>query len=533
MSDPKMKRRDFIKTAGIGAGVLASPALLTSCFKGQKRPNILFIMSDDHAFQAISAYGSNLIQTPNIDRIAAEGARFNNSFVTNSICAPSRAVLLTGKYSHVNGLIDNRVEFDGSQQTFPKLLQKAGYETAIIGKWHLKSDPTGFDYWNVLPGQGQYYNPDMIEMGERKRIEGHSTDIITDVCLDWLKNRSSKKPFCTMLHFKAPHRNWMPKLKHLKKYEDEDLPIPETFFDDYNTRSAAAKEQEMEIAEDTFPNFDLKLTYEDEPETDAEKRDAAFWKTAYSRMTEEQKKEWNEIYEPRNDAFRQKNLTGKELAKWKYQRYIKDYLRTIAGVDENVGRVLDYLDKSGLAENTVVVYTSDQGFYLGEHGWFDKRFMYEESLRMPLLVRYPKEIMPHLNDTDMVLNLDFAPTILDFAGVNIPKDMQGRSMRRVLQHNTPEDWRESIYYHYYEYPAWHMVKRHYGIRNKRYKLIHFYYDIDAWELYDLKNDPHELNNVYDHPDYQDVVKKLQVQLDQLQKHYGDTDYLKYLPEEEK
>jgi arylsulfatase A-like enzyme len=480
----KQTRREFLKDAGfvaISGGLLSrlSGCVTTSQIKSERKPpNIIFIMTDDHASHALSCYGSKINKTPNLDRIAKEGMRFTNCFCTNSICAPSRAVILTGKYSHLNGVIDNAVEFDGSQQTFPKLLQKAGYETAIIGKWHLKTDPTGFDYWNILSGQGIYHNPALIEMGQRKKHTGYVTDIITDLCLKWLKERSSDKPFCLMYHHKAPHREWEPDDKHAKMYEDIDIPLPETFNDDYKTRCAAARQQEMTI-EYHLNEKDLKMK---PPE----------------------------------------GLAGQELKKWKYQRYIKDYLRCVASVDDNVGRLLDYLDSSGLAENTIVFYTSDQGFYLGDHGWFDKRFMYEESLRMPLLVRYPKEIKAGSINNDIVLNLDFAPTFLDLAGVAVPGDMQGHSLRPILHRNTPKNWRDSMYYHYYEYPAVHSVKRHYGVRTKRYKLIHFYYDIDAWELYDLEKDPNELNNLYDDPAYSDIVKQLKTELERLRKEFKDT-----------
>jgi arylsulfatase A-like enzyme len=481
----KQTRRDFLKGLGsitVSGGILSTlpnyVALSQTQESEKNRPNIIFIMTDDHAAHAISCYGSKINKTPNLDRLAREGMRFNNCFCTNAICAPSRAVILTGKYSHLNGVIDNAVKFDGSQQTFPKLLQKAGYRTAIIGKWHLQSDPTGFDYWNILPGQGVYYNPVMIEMGQRKKHTGYVTDIITDLCLNWLKEHQAGKPFCLMYHHKAPHREWEPDDKHAKLYEDTDIPIPETFNDDYKTRCAAAQQQEMTI-ERHLNEKDLKMA---PPE----------------------------------------GLTGQELKKWKYQRYIKDYLRCVAAVDDNVGRLLDYLDTSGLAENTIVVYTSDQGFYLGDHGWFDKRFMYEHSLRMPLLVRYPKEIKAGSINNDIVLNLDFAPTFLDFAGVVVPSDMQGHPLRPLVQGNTPQNWRTSMYYHYYEYPAVHSVKRHYGIRTKRYKLIHFYHDIDAWELYDLEKDPNELNNVYDNPAYADIVKQLKTELQQLRNQYKDT-----------
>ena len=531
MNNSKLTRRSFLKTAGLGALALAGSSSLLSCARPRKRPNILFIMSDDHAFQAISCYGSKINVTPNIDRLANEGVKFEKSFVTNSICAPSRAVLLTGKYSHLNGVIDNREKFDGSQQTFPKLLQKANYQTAMFGKWHLKTHPTGFDYWNILPGQGHYYNPDMIEMGEKKRRQGYVTDIITDDCLNWLKNRDVDKPFCALLHHKAPHRNWLPDSKYFSMYSEDDVPIPDTFYDDYETRTDAAKDQEMEVVEHMRMAWDSKYTPPKgkSPKTEKGKKDLNSYNRLLERLNPEQRKKYDEFYSKQNRWFEKANLKGKEYAEWRYQRYIKDYLRCIASVDDNIGRVLDYLDKSGQADNTVVVYTSDQGFYLGEHGWFDKRFMYEESLRMPLIVRYPKEIKQGVNDTDLVMNLDFAPTFLDYAGVSVPEDMQGQSMRQVLQGNSPKDWRQSIYYHYFEYPAVHMVKRHYGVRTHQYKLIHFYYDINAWELYDLKKDPQELNNVYDNPEYVDVVKELKTELDRLQKKYKDTDYQKFLP----
>jgi arylsulfatase A-like enzyme len=491
------------------AGSVSTLSFLSSCSSmgemadaESSQPNIIFIMTDDHASHALSCYGSKINETPNLDRLANEGMLFNNSFCTNSICAPCRAVILTGKYSHINGVTDNRQKFDGSQQTFPKLLQMAGYETAIIGKWHLKTDPTGFDYWNVLPGQGTYYNPVMREMGERKKYTGYTTDIITDHALEWLKGRTGKKPFCLMYHHKAPHREWEPGPKYLTMYEDVDIPEPENLFDDYSNRGRAAKEQDMSI-EKTMNDRDLKFV-------------------APRNLTAEQGKLWNEAYEPKNEAFRKANLKGRDLVRWKYQRYIKDYLRCIASVDENIGRVLDYLDESGLAENTVVVYTSDQGFYLGDHGWFDKRFMYEESLRMPLLVRYPKEIKAGSASDAIVLNLDFAPTFLDFAGVPIPDDMQGRSLRKILQGGKSQDWRVSMYYHYYEYPAVHSVKRHYGVRTNRYKLIHFYHDIDEWELYDLEEDPKEMKNVYSDPAYTKIVNILKIELKYLRKKYQDS-----------
>ncbi|MBN1348219.1 sulfatase [candidate division KSB1 bacterium] len=525
MNVNQTNRREFMKTVGMGAAALAVSKGFLSCGGKGRAPNIVFIMTDDHAAHALSCYGSRINRTPNLDRIADEGMRFDNCFCTNAICAPSRAVILTGKYSHLNGVIDNRKRFDSSQQAFPKLLQSAGYQTAMIGKWHLKTDPTGFDYWNILPGQGQYYNPDLIEMGERKRHTGYVTDIITDIALDWLKQRNTAKPFCLMYQHKAPHRNWMPGPEHLTLYDDVDIPEPDNLFDDYATRSRAAFEQEMTIDRHLYPVWDLKLAgvAEDEPNL------MKAWQAAFDRMTDEQKKAWNAAYDPKNKKFRDAKLEGKDLVRWKYQRYIKDYLRCVASVDDNVGRLLDYLDVAGLAENTIVVYTSDQGFFLGDHGWFDKRFMYEESLRMPLLLRYPARIKPASANDALISNIDFAPTFLSLCGQQIPADMQGESLQPLLAGNIPGDWRDSIYFHYYEYPAWHMVKKHYGIRTKRYKLMHFYDDIDAWELYDLKTDPGEMKNVYADPEYADIVQMLMTDLKQLQQKYGDTEAMQSMP----
>jgi arylsulfatase A-like enzyme len=529
------KRRDFIRWAGAaGAAALTSGLGCRVPAPGRRpagRPNILFIMCDDHAYQAISAYDGRLNRTPHIDRLAREGVRFVSSFCTNSICAPSRAVLLTGKYSHLNGIIDNSAAFDGRQTTFPKLLQKAGYRTALFGKWHLKSDPTGFDHWSILPDQGDYYNPDMITAAGQVRRTGYVTDLITDDALAWLKTRERDKPFALLLHHKAPHRNWMPDAAHLGLYEGEKKPLPDTFYDDYATRSEAARTQEMRVADDMMMGHDLKVAPVGRPEDDTpeEAKIRKEWQGIMARLTPEERRRFEEAYRRDNEAFRKDDPKGRELAEWKYQRYIRDYLRCIAAVDDNVGRVLDYLDAEGLAEDTVVVYTSDQGFYLGEHGWFDKRFMYEESLRMPLIVRYPREIRPGVNDKDLVLNLDFAETFLDYAGVPVPPEMQGRSLRGVLRGETPRDWRTSIYYHYFEYPAVHSVKRHYGVRSSRYKLIHFYYDIDAWELYDLEKDPRELRNVHGDPAYAGVLSRMKAELDRLRRLYNDTDDARFLP----
>jgi arylsulfatase A-like enzyme len=468
----------------------------------KQRPNILFIFTDDHASHAMSCYGSKVNDTPNLDRIAREGMRFDNCFCTNSICGPSRAVILTGKHSHLNGFKQNGNKFDGSQQTFPKLLRKQGYQTAIVGKWHLASDPTGFDYSEILIGQGPYYNPPMIRNGERVKHEGYTTDIITDLALDYLKNqRDPNKPFMLMFQHKAPHRNWQPGPKHLHMYDDVTIPEPENLFDNYEGRGTAARQQDMTIAK-TMTDFDLKLT-------------------PPKNLTPEQLKVWNAAYEPKNEAFRKANLKGKDLVRWKYQRYMKDYLRCVASVDDNVGRMLDYLEKSGLAENTVVMYSSDQGFYLGDHGWFDKRFMYEESYRMPLLARWPGVIKPGSVNTDLVPNLDFAETFLNIAGAPIPSDMQGVSLVPLFK-GEETAWRKSLYYHYYEFyndrRSAHMVRRHNGVRTKRYKLIHFY-NLGEWELYDLEKDPQEMHSVYDDPAYAPIVKELKAELKSLQQQY--------------
>jgi len=464
---------------------------------GDSRPNIVFIFTDDHAYQAISAYGSNRNSTPNLDRLAHEGMRFDNCYVTNSICGPCRATILTGKYSHLNGFRMNGDRFDGSQQTFPKLLQQAGYQTALIGKWHLSSDPTGFDHWEILPGQGRYHNPPMKRNGQPTKYTGYTTEVITDLTLDWLtKDRNPDKPFLLMCQHKAPHRPWDPGPKQLNLFADETIAEPPTLFEDYSQRGPAAQQQDMTIAE-TMSDRDLKFK-------------------APAELTPEQLATWNAAYGPRNEAFEKAQLEGADLVRWKYQRYIKDYLRCVASVDDQVGRVLDWLDESGLAENTVVVYSSDQGFYLGEHGWFDKRWMYEESLRTPLLVRWPGHVQPGSLNDDIVSPLDFAPTFLDIAGVKPPDDMQGFSLVPLLEGKTPADWRSTFYYHYYEYPGWHYVRRHYGVTDGRFKLIHFYEpDVDDWELYDLMLDRNETHNVYDNLAYASTRERLGQELARL------------------
>ncbi|MEX0988200.1 MAG: sulfatase [Bacteroidales bacterium] len=507
--------------------ILKSIVLITtgmgilSCTQQQNKtepPNILFIMSDDHAYQAISAYGHGLNETPNIDRLAKEGAIFTRASVTNSICAPSRAVLLTGKHSFVNGKVDNKQPFNWDQDNFPKILQANGYQTAMIGKIHMDGIPQGFDYSMVLPGQGEYYNPDFLIDGKEIRIEGYCTEIITEKTIDWLKNkRDHDKPFCLLYHHKAPHRNWQPAPKYLTLYDDVIFDPPANFFDDYKNRGTAAKEQEMLIDGHARWGLDFKLLVNPDGDTTSLIRHL-------NRMNEEQRALWMAAYEPKNQKLLSNMPEGRELSLWKYNRYIKDYLRTIKSVDDGIGEVLDYLKEAGLDENTIVVYTSDQGFYLGEHGWFDKRFMYEESFRTPLLMRYPKEIEPGTKIDKLVQNLDFAPTFLDYAGIEIPEDMQGESFRKLVSGES-DLWRDAVYYTYYEYPSHHMVKRHYGIATERYKLIHFYYDIDEWEMYDLKTDPMEMNNIYSDPVYADIRETLHIKLEKLRNHYGDSDEL--------
>jgi arylsulfatase A-like enzyme len=476
-----------IVSATIGA---AEPAV--------RRPNILFIFSDDHAYQAISVYGHNLNRTPNIDRLAAQGMRFDRCLTTYSLCGPSRACVLTGKYSHLNGFFNNyNSRFDGSQVTMPKLLHAAGYQTAIVGKWHLESDPTGFDFWQILPGQGVYYNPPMIRNGQRVKKQGYVTDVITDEALDWLKNgREKDKPFLLMCQHKAPHREWEPALKHLMDYDGVKFPEPPTLFDDYSGRGKAEHEQDMMIAK-TMTAKDLKLT-------------------PPPQLTPEQRKEWDAYYEPRNTEFKKLDPKGQDLVRWKYQRYMHDYMATISSVDESVGRLLDYLKEAGLEENTLVIYSSDQGFFLGEHGWFDKRWIFEQSLRTPLIVRWPGVIKPGSVNADMVSNLDYAETLLDAAGAAVPAEMQGRSMVSIFKGQTPADWRKSFYYHYYEHPAVHNVAKQYGVVTDRYKLVHFYEpEFNYWELFDLTDDPYELKSVYDDPKYADVRKRLHTELDRL------------------
>jgi arylsulfatase A-like enzyme len=482
--------------------LLLFPAMMlavSSAFSAAARqPNILLIFTDDLTNQAISAYNHplKLLQTPNLDRLAQQGMLFERCLVPNSICGPSRAVILTGKYSHLNGFHRNGNRFDGSQQTVSKLLQKAGYQTAVIGKWHLESDPTGFDYWHLLPGQGIYYNPPMIRNGERVQHEGYTTDLITDFSIEWLKNRDKSKPFLLMSQHKAPHREWAPALRHLGWNKDAAFPEPATLFDDYSGRGRAEREQDMTL-EKTFNPRDSK-------------------ETAPPYLNAEQRKVWDAYYEPRNAVLREGRLAGRELVRWRYQRYMHDYLGTVKAVDESVGRLMKYLEDEGLAENTLVIFSSDQGFYLGEHGWFDKRWIYEESVTTPLIVRWPGATRAGSRHQAMVSVIDFPETFLDAAGAAIPADMQGRSLRPLLQGQTPRDWRTSFYYHYYEFPGAHSVRKHYGVVTDRYKLFHFYEpEMNYWTLIDRQRDPNELKNVYDDPTYADTRKQLHAEVQRL------------------
>ncbi|MEI7900152.1 MAG: sulfatase [bacterium] len=444
---------------------------------GASRPNILYIMSDDHAAHAISAYGSRINQTPNIDRLAQQGARFDRVFAVNSICTPSRACILTGKYSHINGVpVFNR--FDGSQPTVAKYLQAAGYHTGMFGKWHLGSDPEGFDCWTVLPGQGDYFNPKFLVPGGQTNVTGYVTDIITDLSIEFLKSRPKDKPFFLMCHHKAPHRNWQPDAKHKAMFADKVIPEPPTLRDDYAGRADALRECTQKVLQNLTPS-------------DTKGPPPA-------------------------------GLAGDALLKWKYQRYMQDYLACVQSVDDNVGRLLDYLDQSGLADNTIIIYTSDQGFFLGDHGLYDKRFMYEESIRMPFLVRWPGVVKPGSVQAAMGINVDFAPTFMEAAGLPVPADMQGRSLVPLLKGERPADWRTSWYYRYYHDPGDHNTRAHYGVRTETHKLICFWKK-DQWEMYDLVKDPAELHNLYDDPSQADTVAKLKAELYRLKKELKDED----------
>ena len=476
----------------------------------KKTPNIVFIFSDDHATNAISAYGglfTELAPTPNIDRIANEGALLENALCTNAICGPSRAAILTGTYSHVNGYYKNYKGgvFDNQQWTYPQALQNAGYQTALVGKWHLASEPVGFDYYkyHISKGeQGLYWDPVYNDNGETIKEKGYATNLTTDFALDWLQQRNEKEPFCLLLHYKAPHRDWAPDTKYEALWEDIEMPYPSNFNDSYEGRELTAGDTEMTM--DYFSRQDMKMTAPDS-------------------LSKKQQRQWLQYgFKPSEVVTPSKDLSPQEVREWKYQKYIKDYLATIRSVDDNIGKVLAYLKENGLEENTIVIYASDQGFFLGEHGFFDKRFMYEESLKMPFVIRYPGQIEAGTVVSDIVSNIDFAPTLLEMAGVPIPEKVQGNSFFKILKGQASNDWRQSMYYHYYEYPYYHRVQPHYGIRNQRFKLIHFYYNIDTWEFYDLENDPSEMNNLINNPAHASTISSLKSELYQLKESYGNT-----------
>jgi len=476
----------------------------------KKAPNIVFIFSDDHATNAISAYRglfTELAPTPNIDRIANEGALLENALCTNAICGPSRAAILTGTYSHVNGYYKNYKGgvFDNQQWTYPQALQNAGYQTALVGKWHLASEPVGFDYYkyHISKGeQGLYWDPVYNDNGETIKEKGYATNLTTDFALDWLQQRNEKEPFCLLLHYKAPHRDWAPDTKYEALWEDIEMPYPSNFNDSYEGRELTAGDTEMTM--DYFSRQDMKMTAPDS-------------------LSKKQQRQWLQYgFKPSEVVTPSKDLSPQEVREWKYQKYIKDYLATIRSVDDNIGKVLAYLKENGLEENTIVIYASDQGFFLGEHGFFDKRFMYEESLKMPFVIRYPGQIEAGTVVSDIVSNIDFAPTLLEMAGVPIPEKVQGNSFFKILKGQASNDWRQSMYYHYYEYPYYHRVQPHYGIRNQRFKLIHFYYNIDTWEFYDLENDPSEMNNLINNPAHASTISSLKSELYQLKESYGNT-----------
>ncbi|MGX5857768.1 sulfatase family protein [Dyadobacter jiangsuensis] len=501
---------------GLIALVLSIP---TSHAQTAKRPNIIFIFSDDHAYQGIGAYGNKIVKTPNIDRIAREGALLTNNLVTNSICGPSRATLLTGKYSHLNGYKRNdRTKFDTSQTLLSETLRNNGYQTAWIGKMHLNSLPAGFDYWNVLPDQGHYYNPEFIgQPNDTTQYTGYVSDLITQFATGWLEKRDDSKPFFLIVGHKATHREWMPDLQDLGAYDNVNFPIPSTFYDDYKGRKAAA-DQDMTIDKTMRMKFDLKVGVDYEKDF------------LYNRLNAEQKKVFKAYYDKVSKEVTDKNLTGKALVEWKFQRYLRDYFSTANSLDRNIGKLLDYLDKSGLSKNTVVIYASDQGFYLGEHGWFDKRFIYEESLKTPFVIRYPGVIKPGTKVNDLVVNIDWAPTVLNIAGVKTPADMQGKSFLPLLKgtQTAQVPWRKEAYYHYYEFPQPHHVYPHFGLRTNRYKLAYFYQGADSWELYDLQKDPKEVSNIYGTKGTEKLTADLKIKLKALMNEYKDDEALKIL-----
>ena len=504
-----MKKLIYIILLSISVNFLSCKLNKNVATGEKKKPNIIFILADDLASQAISAYGGiykDIAPTPNMDKLADKGILFKNVMCTNSICGPSRATILTGKYSHINGYYKNESggQFNPNQWTFPQEFQKNDYLTALFGKWHLGSEPRGFDQYMYHANSGQqgtYWDPLYNENGKKIVKKGYATNLTTDAAIQWLDNiKDSNKPFLMLLQYKAPHRPWKPDKKYEKLWDNIEMPYPATFNDDYKGREKTAGDTEMTM--DYLSNGDLKLP---KPKG-LEGKELIKW-IFYGTGK-------NEIVQP-------EGMSEEEGRKWRYQVFIKDYLACVKSIDDNIGRVLEYLDENGIADNTIIILTSDQGFYLGEHGFFDKRFIYEESLRMPFIVRYPKVFNKSVVNTDIISNIDFAPTLLNIAGIKTEEKMQGRSFAPLLKGKKLRNWRQSMYYHYYEFPYWHHVQPHYGIRTQRYTLAHFYYNIDVWELYDLQKDKYQLHNVYNNPNYKKVVVKLKKELKKLQKLYGD------------
>jgi len=502
-------------------GLLLLPVNKTSA---QQQPNIIYIMSDDHDADAISAYSTRFLSTPNIDRIGKEGMRFTSAFVGNSICGPARATLLTGQHSHLNGMIDNHRPFDASKQTMPRLLQQAGYQTAIVGKWHLQSYPVGFDFWRILPGQGVYYDPNLISMnGDTSVFKGYATEVITDQAIEWLDNRNKQKPFLLLLHQKAPHRNFVPRLKYLEQFSKKTFPEPPTLYADMEAHGTAWKQQKMSILYDMQLCSDLKVDpayLQNIPSLTPAKSDVSTYNATMNRIPEEERTKLKAIYAERGKLVEQFHSDKKKLLQLKYQWYMQDFMSCVASVDENVGRLLDYLDKNDLTKNTLLIYTSDQGFFLGENGWYDKRWMYDVSMQIPLLVRWPGKIKPESISRQLVQNIDFAPTIMQAAGQPVPEWMQGISLLPALKDPSYDLKRKELYYHYYEYPVDHSVLPHLGIRGERHKLIYFY-TADEWEFYDLQKDPMEQNNLYNSPTHQSAILEMKKKLLRLRDHYKD------------
>jgi len=480
-----------------------------------KQPNILFIYTDDHSQNTISSYCSKINKTPNIDTLAREGMQFNQSFVVNSICGPARACILSGLYSQANGQTGNRAKFRQDIPIFPEILQQNNYQTAMIGKWHVSGEPKGFDYWAISHG---YYVNSLKTNSGKEQVYGYTTEVLTDKALNWIEARDEEKPFMLWLCHNAVHRSFIPGPDYLKNYDDTTIPEPTTLFDDYKGKNPGAPIAQMQIAKDLFPAYDLKL-----PVTGDQILDSGATRKL-GNMNAKDRQAWDKVYGPKNKKFKESNLSGKALTSWNYQRYMKDYLRCVDAVDDSVGRILRYLKETGLDKNTIVIYSADQGFYLGEHGWYDKRWMYEPSMRTPLIVKWPNTTKSTSQNENLVQNIDMAPTILAMAGAKIPESMHGKSLVPLLKSEQPADWRDAVYYHYQmddgSKRASHRVAKHYGVRTDQYKLIYFY-EYNFWELYDLDKDPDEMKNLADNPEYQTIVKSLKTKLTDLRTKFKE------------